>query len=222
MRLAPVALVVLLLTTVGAGCTNQAPAESVSPSTAVKGVSDPAESFSNQPTTTPMATYTYQGQLPESEITNKVVRITTEKGDIVIALYPDTAPLTVSNFVSLAGKGFYDGTIFHRIIKDFMIQGGDPTGTGMGGPGYQFKDELKDKHTYVRGTVAMANSGPDTNGSQFFIMHADVPLPHAYSIFGEVISGMDVVDALASTTVDGSDRPLKEQKMTKVTVEDAK
>jgi cyclophilin family peptidyl-prolyl cis-trans isomerase len=173
-------------------------------------------------TTTPMATYSYQGKLAESEITNKVVRITTAKGDIVIALYPDTAPITVSNFVSLASKGFYDGLIFHRVIKGFMIQGGDPTGTGMGGPGYKFEDELKDSHTYERGTVAMANSGPNTNGSQFFIMHQDVPLPHLYSIFGKVISGMEFVDAIAGTTTDGNDRPLAEQKMVKVTVEDAK
>ena len=228
MRLAPVALAALLLTTIGAGCvqgsTTAVNYSDVTPE--VAGASDavvkPSSDFSTPKTTEPMATYSYQGALPESEITNKIVRLTTAQGDIVIELYADTAPLTVSNFLSLASKGYYDGLIFHRVIKGFMIQGGDPTGTGMGGPGYQFEDELNDNRTYSRGTVAMANAGPDTNGSQFFIMHADVPLPHAYSIFGKVISGLEFVDAIAETTVDGNDRPLAEQKMVKVTVEDKK
>ena len=129
----------------------------------------------------------------------------------------------MENFVTLAEKGFYDGVIFHRVIKGFMIQGGDPTGTGSGGPGYQFADELNPltssyKRGYARGTLAMANAGPDTNGSQFFIMHADYPLPHAYTIFGRVTAGMEVVDAIANGAVDGSDRPLSEVKMTKVEV----
>jgi cyclophilin family peptidyl-prolyl cis-trans isomerase len=171
--------------------------------------------------------HTFQGKLPDSEITNKVVRITTAKGDIVVELYPDTAPVAVSNFLSLAKSGFYDGVIFHRVIKGFMIQGGDPTGTGRGGPGYQFDDELSDDRTYSRGTLAMANAGDDTNGSQFFIMHQDYPLEHKYTIFGKVISGMEVVDAIAETPTDGNppmgnDRPLTDQVMTKVTVEDAK
>lgn len=167
-------------------------------------------------------TYTFPGTLPAEQITNKQVRITTDMGEIVIALYPDTAPNTVSNFVSLAGNGFYDGVIFHRVIESFMIQGGDPTGTGRGGPGYKFADELADSRTYTRGTVAMANSGPNTNGSQFFIMHADTALPHLYTIFGQVTSGMDVVDAIAGTDVDTSDRPLSDIVMKTVTVEDAK
>jgi len=121
----------------------------------------------------------------------------TEKGDIVIELYADKTPITVNNFVTLAKKNFYSNTIFHRTIKDFMIQGGDPTGTGTGGPGYRFDDEKFDGE-YTRGTVAMANAGPNTNGSQFFIMHKDVPLQKDYVIFGKVVQGLDVVDVIAT------------------------
>ncbi len=153
-----------------------------------------------------------------------VVKINTNKGLIKIKLHDEDAPKTVENFITLAKKGFYDGVIFHRVISGFMIQGGDPTGTGMGGPGYKFADELNPeaesyKRGYVRGTVAMANAGPNTNGSQFFIMHVDYPLPHAYTIFGSVIEGMDVVDMIADSEVDAADRPLVEVKMEKVEVE---
>lgn len=163
---------------------------------------------------------TAPGTLPAEQIENKQVRITTEMGDIVVGLYPDTAPLAVSNMVSLASQGYYDGIIFHRVIEGFMIQGGDPTGTGRGGPGYKFADELDDDRTYTRGTVAMANAGANTNGSQFFIMHKDYALPHSYTIFGYVISGMDVVDRIATSSVDEDDRPLEKIVMTKVTVEE--
>lgn len=155
--------------------------------------------------------------------TMPTVKISTNKGDITIELYKDDAPKTVENFLTLVNKNFYDGVIFHRVISGFMIQGGDPTGTGMGGPGYKFEDELNAetesyKAGYVRGTVAMANAGPNTNGSQFFIMHADYPLPHAYTIFGKVISGMETVDAIAEGKTDGNDRPIVEVKMLKVEV----
>lgn len=151
------------------------------------------------------------------------VTIKTNKGTIVFETYDADAPKTVQNFLSLAGKKFYDGVIFHRVIKDFMIQGGDPTGTGTGGPGYKFEDELNPatqsyKTGYTRGTVAMANSGPNTNGSQFFIMHKDVDLPKNYTIFGRVVSGMDVVDAIASTPVDSRDKPQSPIIMESVTV----
>lgn len=151
------------------------------------------------------------------------ITIETSKGTIVFETYDADAPNTVANFISLANKGFYNGLIFHRVIEGFMIQGGDPTGTGSGGPGYQFADELNPNTPsyqagYVRGTVAMANAGPNTNGSQFFIMQKDNPLPHSYSIFGKVISGMDVVDAIAATPVNASDKPLTDVVMTKVTV----
>jgi cyclophilin family peptidyl-prolyl cis-trans isomerase len=131
----------------------------------------------------------------------------TSAGDIALRLYAADAPQTVNNFVFLAREGFYDDTIFHRTISGFMIQGGDPTGTGTGGPGYKFRDEFHDKTTYSRGTVAMANAGPNTNGSQFFICHDDVGLPNAYTIFGEVIDGMDVVDTIAAKPTGPQDRP---------------
>ncbi len=142
----------------------------------------------------------------------------TNHGDIEIALDAGRSPLTVNNFVSLARDGFYDGVIFHRVISGFMIQGGDPTGTGRGGPGYRFRDELEGAGTYSRGTVAMANAGPNTNGSQFFICHADVGLPHAYTIFGDVTSGMAAVDAIAATATDRQDRPLQDCVIERVTL----
>jgi len=134
--------------------------------------------------------------LPSAEIENKQARITTEHGEIVIELFADTAPLTVSNFVYLSNAGYYNGLTFHRRVEGFVIQGGDPVGNGTGGPGYRFADELNDSYSYERGIVAMANSGKDTNGSQFFIMLADNPLPKNYSIFGRVTSGMDAVDKI--------------------------
>ena len=126
----------------------------------------------------------------------------TTAGDIKIELNADKTPITVNNFVSLAKKDFYNNTIFHRVIKGFMIQGGDPNGDGTGSPGYRFDDE-KFEGEYTRGTIAMANAGPNTNGSQFFIMHKDQPLPKSYVIFGKVTEGLDVVDkiATAETTI---------------------
>ncbi|MBP6858234.1 MAG: peptidylprolyl isomerase [Candidatus Pacebacteria bacterium] len=160
-----------------------------------------------------------------NQIKNRMhtVTIETNKGTIVFETYDADAPKTAENFVTLAQKAFYDGVIFHRVIEGFMIQGGDPTGTGSGGPGYKFADELNPatesyKTGYVRGTVAMANAGPNTNGSQFFIMHKDTPLPNAYTIFGHVISGMEVVDAIATTPVGPGDRPIEQIVMKKVTV----
>ena len=139
--------------------------------------------------------------------TNKVKKLTavlhSEKGDITIELAAKNTPITVNNFVTLAKKGFYNKTIFHRIIKGFMIQGGDPKGDGTGGPGYKFDDEPFTGE-YVRGTIAMANAGPNTNGSQFFIMHSDNPLPKNYVIFGKVTSGMEVVDKIAESPVQPS------------------
>jgi cyclophilin family peptidyl-prolyl cis-trans isomerase/predicted small lipoprotein YifL len=129
--------------------------------------------------------------------------IKTSKGDIVVDLYEDKAPATVNNFVFLANEGYYANVPFHRIISGFMIQTGDPTGTGAGGPGYRFADELPTDLNYTRGTLAMANAGPNTNGSQFFICHADLTngLPKNYSIFGTVTEGIDVVDAIATVPV---------------------
>jgi cyclophilin family peptidyl-prolyl cis-trans isomerase len=135
----------------------------------------------------------------------------TNHGAIALELYPEDAPKTVENFVTLASDGFYDGVIFHRVIPDFMIQGGDPTGTGRGGPGYQFEDEFND-HKVVRGALAMANGGPNTNGSQFFIVTAEACswLDGKHTVFGSVTDGMDVVDAISQLPRDGMDRPNEE------------
>ena len=132
----------------------------------------------------------------------------TNHGPIVIELFPDDAPKTVANFEKLAGDGFYNGVIFHRVIPDFMIQGGDPTGTGSGGPGYQFEDEFNDQKV-VRGALAMANSGPNTNGSQFFIVTADACpwLDGKHTVFGRVTDGMEVVDTISGLGRDGRDKP---------------
>ncbi|MFH1244593.1 MAG: peptidylprolyl isomerase [bacterium] len=132
--------------------------------------------------------------------------IKTSVGDITVGLSQDT-PITTNNFVFLAKEGFYNDIIFHRVIPGFMIQGGDPTGTGTGGPGYKFADE-KFSGEYKRGTIAMANSGANTNGSQFFIMHADYALPPNYVIFGQTISGLDIVDKIATAQTGPNDRPV--------------
>ena len=132
----------------------------------------------------------------------------TNHGAIRIELFPDEAPKTVGNFEELVGKGFYDGLTFHRVIEDFMIQGGDPTGDGTGGPGYTFEDE-PNEHRVVRGALAMANAGPDTNGSQFFIVTADACpwLDGKHTVFGRVVEGMDVVDEISRVSKDPGDRP---------------
>ena len=136
------------------------------------------------------------------------VTLHTNHGAIELELFDDDAPKTVQNFTKLAGDGFYDGVIFHRVIPDFMIQGGDPTGTGSGGPGYQFEDEFND-HKVVRGALAMANAGPNTNGSQFFIVTTDAAawLDGKHTVFGCVTTGMDVVDAIEQTPTDARDKP---------------
>lgn len=142
----------------------------------------------------------FDNQLEEGK--NYTATLDTSHGSIEVELYPEDAPMTVNNFVSLAKEGFYDGTVFHRIVKGFVIQGGDPTGTGTGGPGFKFKDETISKD-YERGTLAMANAGPNTNGSQFFIVLQDLRgrLPKNYTIFGKVTDGFDVVDAIADVEV---------------------
>jgi peptidyl-prolyl cis-trans isomerase B (cyclophilin B) len=145
--------------------------------------------------------------------------IQTNRGAIELELYDDAAPRTVDNFTKLARDGFYDGVVFHRVIPDFMIQGGDPTGTGSGGPGYTFADEAND-HRVVRGALAMANAGPDTNGSQFFIVTAEACpwLDGKHTVFGHVTAGMDVVDAISQVETDGRDRPKADVVMESVSV----
>ncbi len=186
-----------MLLLAGAGCTSQSQEESSLTFNYDNSVQEET------------ITWEFPGEMESEEIGGKQVRISTEKGDIVFELFANTAPATVSNFVYLTQGGYYDGLTFHRREEGFVIQGGDPNGNGTGGPGYDFADELDDDYTYERGIVAMANRGPDTNGSQFFIMLADVPLPKSYSIFGRVVEGMEVVDEIAIGDM-----------MTRVTVED--
>jgi cyclophilin family peptidyl-prolyl cis-trans isomerase len=143
--------------------------------------------------------------------------IETSAGTMTADLFPSDAPKTVNNFVFLAREGFYEGVIFHRVIKGFMIQGGDPTGTGTGGPGYKFADEPV-KRSYERGTLAMANAGPNTNGSQFFIMHADYGLPPNYTIFGKLTSGEDVLDSIAQARTGANDRPTEPVRIERVEI----
>jgi cyclophilin family peptidyl-prolyl cis-trans isomerase len=133
----------------------------------------------------------------------------TNHGPIEVELFDDDAPKTIENFRKLSGDGFYDGVIFHRVIKDFMIQGGDPTGTGTGGPGYTFEDEIND-HKIVRGALAMANAGPGTNGSQFFIVTKDAApwLDGKHTVFGQVTSGMDAVDSIENAPTGARDKPV--------------
>jgi cyclophilin family peptidyl-prolyl cis-trans isomerase len=145
--------------------------------------------------------------------------IHTSHGAIAIELFDDDAPKTVENFLKLSRDGFYNGVIFHRIIPDFMIQGGDPTGTGSGGPGYQFEDEFND-HKVVRGALAMANAGPNTNGSQFFIVTTEAAswLDGKHTVFGQVTDGMDVVDTISDVTTGPGDRPLADVVIERVDV----
>lgn len=157
---------------------------------------------------------------------NTKVLLETTEGNIKIELYSDKMPITAGNFEKLVKEGFYDGIIFHRVIKDFMIQGGDPTGTGMGGPGYTIKDEFVEGISNLRGTLSMANSGPNSGGSQFFINLVDntyldwdkQPLQSKHPVFGEIIEGMEIVDKIGNTETGAQDRPLKEIKITKATI----
>ena len=159
---------------------------------------------------------------------NRTAVLETNKGIIKFELLEEDAPKTTENFRLLAEKGYYDGVIFHRVIKNFMIQGGDPLGEGYGGEsawGGKFDDEINKtselyQSPYNKGTVAMANSGPNTNGSQFFIMHVDYPLPPSYTKFGKVTEGQNVIDEIAETAVGQNDKPLEEVKMLKVYIED--
>jgi peptidyl-prolyl cis-trans isomerase B (cyclophilin B) len=160
-------------------------------------------------------------------MSNPIFTITMENGGVIKGeLYPEIAPQSVYNFIDLANKGFYDGLIFHRVIAGFMIQGGDPTGTGMGGPGYSIKGEFymngfDNNLKHKRGVLSMARSmNPNSAGSQFFIMHEDAPhLDKQYAAFGKVTEGMEVVDQIANTKVDYNDRPLEEQKMASIRVD---
>ncbi len=198
----------VLLTLLGAGCGSP---DSVA--------TPPATTQENIP---PLTQKKEPPMLPKPSMTiDKTKHYTavlkTSVGDITIALAADKTPITVNNFVYLARKDFYNDTPFHRVIADFMIQGGDPKGDGTGGPGYTFDDEPF-SGKYTRGTVAMANAGPNTNGSQFFIIHKDYPLPPNYIIFGHVTTGLDVLDAIATAPVTMSDSGENSQPVTPVVV----
>jgi cyclophilin family peptidyl-prolyl cis-trans isomerase len=154
-----------------------------------------------------------------------LITLKTTEGNIRFETYVNDAPNTVNNFVKLAKDGFYDEVIFHRVIDGFMIQGGDPTGTGMGGPGYTFDDEINPqseiyKEGYKKGVVAMANAGPNTQGSQFFIMVADYPLPPLYTIFGKVVEGQEIADEISKVETNEADKPLQEIKIKEVVIEE--
>jgi peptidyl-prolyl cis-trans isomerase B (cyclophilin B) len=159
----------------------------------------------------------HAGVVYDRAMTN--VTMETNRGAVELELFDDDAPKTVENFLKLARDGFYDGVIFHRVIPDFMIQGGDPTGTGTGGPGYQFEDEIN-SNLIVRGALAMANAGPNTNGSQFFIVTAEACpwLDGGHTVFGRVTGGMDVVDAIERTPTDGQDKPLDDVRIDSIAV----
>jgi len=194
------------------GATSAAASTAASPSTPAKTVADATaakvKSWSSAPPMTINTNATYTADLA------------TSKGDITIALDPKKAPNTVNNFVFLAKHGFYDGLTFHRVIPGFVIQGGDPQGTGSGGPGYQFADELPQAGDYKVGSVAMANAGPNTNGSQFFIITGSdgAALPPAYSLFGTVATGQAVANAISKTAPAGSEAPDPPVVITKVTI----
>ena len=155
---------------------------------------------------------------------NYTAVIKTSMGDMSVEFFTEDAPLTVNNFINLSRDGYYDDVIFHRVISGFMIQGGDPSGTGHGEmgkyPGYKFEDELNNQREYEKGILAMANAGPDTNGSQFFIMHVEYPLPYQYTIFGLVTDGLDVIDKIASVQTGDGDRPVDDVVIKKVEVKE--
>ncbi|MFA6080409.1 MAG: peptidylprolyl isomerase [Candidatus Gracilibacteria bacterium] len=156
---------------------------------------------------------------------NPSVTLHTNHGDITLEIFADKVPRTAKNFVELAQRGYYTGTIFHRVMRDFMIQGGDPTGTGRGGEsvyGEKFEDEFHPELSHKKGFLSMANAGPNTNGSQFFIVHAEETawLDGKHSVFGQVVNGLDIVDIIASVPTDSGDRPFKKVEIVRVTIQD--
>lgn len=217
--------IVIALVVVGWGAThsNKVPAELLNITNATSSAQATSSSTS--------ATSSEQINQDNNNKMSPIITLETSLGTIQFETYPNDAPNTVANFIKLAEQGYYNGLNFHRVIAGFMIQGGDPNCTperskgpcGTGGPGYQFADELNSstpsyKAGYQKGVIAMANAGPNTNGSQFFIMHANYPLDHNYTIFGKVIKGQEIVDQIAQVETDPGDKPLETVLIKKVTV----
>ncbi len=214
----------------GAGCATTTPSASVT----TPKVFTCGSTTLPSPTMSSSTKLTFPGILPADQVDKKRICIKTNQGDMLVELDHAKGPRAASNFLALTNAGFYNGTIFHRVIPGFMIQGGDPNGTGMGGPGYEFENDpvsgLPEKEFnmqgqrftapyYGEGVLAMANAGPGTNGSQFFLMVADYPLPPDYSIFGRVVEGVDVAKKISTLPRNSDDRPNQEVKMVSVTLE---
>lgn len=213
MKLVGIVLLIVVVGVVGLFMVNTSPTENAKPSESLKGT----ENTMNQP-----KQYATAPEMIIDQSKAYTAIVTTTKGTMKIALSPKDAPKTVNNFVFLAKEGFYNSTPFHRIMKGFMIQGGDPTGTGRGGPGYRFDDEPISK-SYTRGTIAMANAGPNTNGSQFFVMHQDYQLPKNYVIFGTIdpkdSESLATLDAIATSPVTLSDMGEESEPTEKILIE---